>query len=353
MNLYSLLFLSLFIILTSCNGQTNSQSTATGILNAPVVKGDSVKELGKNIMLIYQDKKNNYWFGSWENGLYRYDGKTILHFTSKNALPHNRIDEIKEDHYGNIYINTSKGICKFDGQTFTTLPTIESNEWKLQPGDLWLKGDKGPYRYDGKMAYHLRLPKHLMEGKSFKVNPAHSWSPYDIYTIYKDSHGNIWFGTAVLGACRYNGKTIDWISEEDVTELHDGPSNGVRSIIEDKDGFFWFNSKYRYNVYSNKNKQTFYSREKSVGNLDGKQDGDFYEYLSIAKDNNNEIWIATYMNGVWRYNGKNIVHYPVQDGTKDISIFSIYKDNNGDLWLGTHENGAFRFNGTTFERFMK
>lgn len=353
MKLNSLLFLSLFIIWSSCNGQTNSQSTATDILNAPVDKGDPVKELGKNIMLIYQDKKNNYWFGSWENGLYRYDGKTILHFTSKNALPHNRIEEIKEDHSGNIYINTSKGICKFDGQTFTTLPTIESNEWKLQPGDLWFKGDKGPYRYDGKMAYHLKLPKHFMEGKSFEVNPAHSWSPYDIYTIYKDSHGNIWFGTAVLGACRYNGKTIDWISEEDVTELHDGPSNGVRSIIEDKDGFFWFNSMYRYNVYHNKNKQTFYSKEKSIGSLDGKQDGDFYEYLSIAKDNNNELWIATYMNGVWRFNGKNIVHYPVQDGTKDISIFSIYKDNNGDLWLGTHENGAFKFNGTTFERFKQ
>jgi len=351
MKLNALLFLSMVTALTSCKGQktSNDQVLVQSVIELPV---DTVKELGNNLMLIYQDKKNNYWFGSWEDGLYWYNGKTILHYTTKSGLPHNRIEEIKEDSAGNIYFNTSGGISKFEGQTFTTLPTIESNDWKLQPGDLWFKGNKGLYRYDGKAAHHLKLPKHKMEGRSFEVNPAHAWSPYDIYTIYKDSKGNIWFGTAVLGACRYDGRFVDWISEEDVTEFHNGPSNGVRSIIEDKDGYFWFNTMYRYNVYDiSKDKQTFYSREKSIGSLDGNNDGDLNEYLSIAKDNNNELWIATYRDGIWRYNGKNIVHYPVKDGAKDITVFSIYKDNNGELWLGTHETGVYKFNGQAFERF--
>ena len=33
-------------------------------------------------------------------------------------------------------------------------------------------------------------------------------------------------------------------------------SNGVRSIIEDKEGYFWFNSQYRYKVYDGKKKFT-------------------------------------------------------------------------------------------------
>lgn len=42
---------------------------------------------------------------------------------------------------------------------------VESNEWRLQKGDLWFymigKSDEyGPYRYDGKTLHHLRLPKH-------------------------------------------------------------------------------------------------------------------------------------------------------------------------------------------------
>jgi ligand-binding sensor domain-containing protein len=178
-------------------------------------------------------------------------------------------------------------------------------------------------------------------------------NPHAIYTIYKDREGHIWFGTAAAGACRYNGKTFDWISEEDVTELHEGPSNGVRSIIEDKDGCFWFNSAYRYCIYgrSNTANQAFYTREKSIGNLDGMPDSDFWEYLSIAKDNNQALWIATYGNGVWRYDGTGTTYFPVRAGAEDITLFSIYKDKQGDLWLGTHENGVYRFNGKTFERF--
>jgi ligand-binding sensor domain-containing protein len=63
------------------------------------------------------------------------------------------------------------------------------------------------------------------------------------------------------------------------------------------------------------------------------------------------LWIATYRNGVWEYDGTKVVHYPVKLNSGDITIFSIYKDNNGDLWLGTHENGAFKFNGQSFEQF--
>jgi ligand-binding sensor domain-containing protein len=356
-----LLFLSILTILASCNGQTTSQPTDKSVT---LVVGDTVQELGNNIMVVYQDKKNNYWFGSWENGLYHYDpsvsfktgSKTILHFTTQNGLPHNRIDDIKEDKSGNIYFNTPKGISKFDGQNFTTLPLADSDsQWKLEHNDLWFKSaryDSVLYRYNGKFLYELTLPKH----------PTYSNS-YEVYSVYEDSKGNIWFGTNPLGAFRYDGKSFDWISEEDVTELHDRGANGVRSIIEDRDGYFWFNSAYRYDVYgkSNTQKSSFYKREKSIGNLDGSPDSDFWEYMSIAKDNNGELWIATYGNGVWRYDGTRTTYYPVHadtfakasasGGSEDITVFSIYKDNNGVLWLGTHENGAYKFNGNTFERF--
>ncbi len=338
------------LLLSSCSGQVSP--AATDHPSASVIIGDTVTATGNNVMVVYQDKKNNYWFGSWEDGLYRYDGTVMLHFSKKDGLAANRVDEIKEDKSGNIYVNTPQGISKFNGHQFITLPLIERNEWKLQDHDLWFKGAKGPIRYDGNYAYHLKLPQHYLEGKSFVINPANSWTSYDIYTIYKDSKGYIWMGTAVIGACRYNGKSVDWISEEDLTELHNGPANGVRSIMEDKDGYFWFNTQYRYRVHDTNTVQPlFYNREKSIGSLDGKKGGDLNEYLSITKDNNNGLWIATYRDGVWHYDGKKVTHHLVKAGNKDITIFSIYKDNQGTLWLGTHENGAYQFNGKTFERF--
>ncbi len=137
-----LLFLSILALLTSCNGQTSDQKIKTEQFNEQFAKGDTVKEPGSSIMLVYQDEKNIYWFGSWQTGVYRYDGTTLINYTTKHGLPNNRIDEIKEDKSGNIYFvscHPNSTISKFDGHTFTTLTAIPNNDWKLQSNDLWFR----------------------------------------------------------------------------------------------------------------------------------------------------------------------------------------------------------------------
>lgn len=340
-----LLFVTVLAQLTSCNGQNAYQKSNT----AQFTKGDTVNELGSSIMVVYQDKKNVYWFGSWETGVYRYDGKTLINYTTKHGLHNNRIDDIKEDRLGNIYfagMNPNSTITKFDGKSFTQIIATPSNEWKLEAYDLWLinpyQVTQKVFRLDGNSLYELTLP-----------NPPNLPNPFDVYSIYKDQQGNIWFGTNPVGVCRFDGKSFEWITEEDVTEFRNEGANGVRSITEDINGDFWFNTENRYSVYdsitlrSNK----FYTRHKSIGSLDGNMDGNLDEYLSTVTDNKNDLWFVTYRNGVWKYDGKKVTHYPVQDNSKDITLFSIFKDNYGDLWLGTHENGAYKYNGTSFEKF--
>ena len=62
--------------------------------------------------------------------------------------------------------------------------------------------------------------------------------------------------------------------------------------------------------------------------------------------------MATYDEGVWRNNGKNLLHYPVKDGDKEVLLFSIYLDRQGMLWLGTQGAGVYWFNGEAFVRFV-
>lgn len=345
LNLLILLFC--FLRLTACVRQTTTQQYD---LN-DIVKGDTVSKLGDNIMVIYQDKKDIYWFGSWNNGIYRYDGKTLINYTVKHGLPNNRIDEIKEDLSGNIYFascHLKSTIIKFDGNTFTSLLAKSSDDWKLKASDIWFKysydNEEKVYRYDGSTLYEMKLPK-----------PPNLKNPFDVYSIYKDKKGNIWFGTNPVGVCRYDGKSFEWITEEDVTEFRNEGANGVRSITEDQNGDFWFNTEYRYSIYDSLTLKSnkLYIRHKSIGGLDGKKDSDLDEYLSTVRDDNNDLWFVTYLDGVWKYDGKKITHYSVQENSKNITLFSIYKDNYGGLWLGTHENGAYKFNGTTFEKFTK
>ena len=358
MKLNILLFLSIAAVLTSCNGQNASQITNNSFSghNSPVSINDTVTEIDKNIWIVFQDKHNNYWFGSDGQGVYRYDGKTILHFSTKDGLLNNRIRGIQEDKSGNVFITSLKGINKFDGQKFTTLPVIESNEWKLDPNDLWFYCDF-PYRYDGKSLYRLKFPKHHMEDEFYAANRNHPWSPYDVYTIYKDTKGNLWFGTSNFGICRYNGKSLSWMYEEHLTLVEGGGSFGIRSIIEDKEGNFWFcNTRYRYDIFPNDSiSQGYnfinYKKEKGIDFSETNRGSDLIYYQCIVEDNKRNLWMSTYTGGVWQYDGENMTHYPLKDGSEDIKIISIYRDNHGDLWLGTQEEGVYKFNGKTFEKF--
>lgn len=339
-----LLIISSIISLGSCNGQ------GTAIKQAETVHlGDMVNALGSSIMVVFQDKNNNYWFGSWETGVYKYNGNTLINYTTKHGLHDNRIDEIKEDEAGNLYFtsaNIHSVIAKYDGTHFSKLTAVASDYWQLNPNDLWFKysygNTKKVYRYTGTTLYELELP-----------NPPNLTMPFDVYSIYHDKKGSIWFGTNPVGVCRFNGIAFDWITEEDVTEFRDEGANGVRSITEDQKGDFWFNTEFRYSIYDSTtlSSNTFYTRHKSIGGLDGKENSNLDEYLSCVKDNNNNLWFVTYLDGVYKYDGNTIQHYDVQVNGKSISLFSIYKDNSGDLWLGSHENGAFKLNGETFEQF--
>ena len=132
MKLTTLAFFCILTILTSCNGQTTGSKTNSDFLEEQVTMGDTVTKLGDRLWYVFQDRKSNYWFGSDGEGVYHFDGKTIINFTTKDGLCNNRIRQIQEDEFGNIYFSTLEGINKFDGKKFTTLQPIKSKEWKLK-----------------------------------------------------------------------------------------------------------------------------------------------------------------------------------------------------------------------------
>jgi hypothetical protein len=64
MKFIRLFLVHLLSVLSSFHGQASASKNHYILLNEMIAKGDTVKELGSNIMVIYQDIKNTYWFGS-------------------------------------------------------------------------------------------------------------------------------------------------------------------------------------------------------------------------------------------------------------------------------------------------
>jgi ligand-binding sensor domain-containing protein len=358
--LNTILLIGMLAAVTSCNGQSSAKAeNSTG--KPAVEAGVTVSRLGDSIWQVYQDRKNNLWFGSNGQGVFRYDGKTIRNFTTKSGLCNDSIRQILEDESGNMYFSTLGGINKFDGERFTTLHPVKSNEWKLEKNDMWFymlgkRDEHGPYRWDGKNLYNLQFPQHFLHDEFYAkgINPF--FSPYEIYSIYKDRSGALWFGTSVFGACRFDGKTLKWMYERDLTIVPNGGSFGIRSVYEDRQGSFWIcNTMHRYIFDLEETARTDrlkYRKVTGIGNAQAFGGDDCIYYSASIEDNQGNIWLTTWAQGVYRYDGKNITHYPVKEGSKNVNLVSMYKDNQGSLWLGTPENGTFRFNGKAFERFM-
>lgn len=328
-------------------------------------------ELDKAIWYMFQDSKGTYWFGSRGQGLYRWkgEGNAFDLFTTDSGLPHNEIGRIQEDGSGNLYINTGNGISKFDGRTFTTLKLDESapavSEVKLGPDVLWFAaGGDAPQAlfYDGKSLRHLKIPTNA-DGDSFEARwPRAKYPrracPYDAYTIYTDTRGNVWFGTANLGALRFDGKNFAWIGESELGfDEKDNRTFGTRSIMEDKDGKFWITvTKHRFDMNptglaSQSTGGLAYISSPGLPSPKSGEDEGYTYIMSMTKDKAGDLWMATYGSGVWRYDGKELKNFPVLVNGEPITLFSIYRDREDGLWLGTHEHGVFKFNGKAFEKF--
>jgi ligand-binding sensor domain-containing protein len=334
----------------ACNGQNKSEPKQRETETTEI--GKIVSELDNQIWAVFQDQKGNFWFGSNGTGIYFYDGKELKRFTQNDGLVSNQIRGIQEDIEGNVYIETPKGVNKFDGIEFTTLEIIKSstNQWKLEPNDLWFNCNgnaNNVYRYDGKNIYELRLPKQDLENK---LNINESSNPYTVFGIDKDRDGNIWFGTVLAGAFRFDGNSFLWIGEKELSRLPDGREPGVRSILEDNDGNIWLsNFKSKYRIKSDLTKE--YEKHKAVELSEEIIRDKILYFNSGIEDTEGNLWMTTYGGVVWKYDGQELLNFEINNGKEDVLLICIYQDNNGTIWLGTNNDGVYKQTGKGFIKF--
>lgn len=323
---------------------------------APTAAGEIATELPKSVFHVFQAEDSAYWFGSDGQGAYRYDGKELVRFTTAHGLSSDRVRGIQEDRSGNLFVCDERGgVSRFDGRAFIRLDPLDSSksEWKLGSEDLWFPGgqDSGVvYRWDGTSLHRLAFPEteageaHIAAFPRSKY-PHAKYSPYDVYTVFEDSRGHIWFGTAVLGACRYDGTSFAWVGHGE------NGSFGVRSIVEDRDGKFWLsNTVSRFAEVPDAEAEADSPRYRNESGLATGAEP-YSVFMSTVRDRDGVLWMATLASGVFRYDGTSWTHFPVTHDDEPIWVYSIYRDRQDALWVGTHEHGAYKLNGGRFERF--
>lgn len=341
MNLITIILIGILTTFASCNNQNKQPTEQKPDQIANNILGKTVSSIGKNIRCIFKDSKHNYWFSTNEEGVFKYDGKSIIQFTDKDGLCSNSIWYIQESIDGIIWFKTEKNTCSFDGKQFSTPQTLNevSAISDIKASKLLID-----YYHDGKQLNKFQLPK-----TSPLTNNNNYHTPYFIYCTFKDSKGNIWFGTDSRGVCMYDGNKFTWLNDKEL-------GVAIRSIFEDKNGNIWIGNNgyglFRYDgkTITNITKQYKLENPDFLKSLKSKE-GTLARVWAITDDIQGNLWIGTIDNGIWKYDGNKFTNYTTKDGLTSNNIGTIYRDINETILIGTDGGGITKYDGKTFAPF--
>ena len=296
--------------------------------------GDSEKSLSdKFIYPILKDREGGVWIGTYYNGisyLPPYCGQ-FNGYSESSDIPYFNsriISRFCEDENGNIWIaSDDSGLSCFNPSTMQFIDfngREKLNKHNLHAlcivgKDLWI----GTYG-DGIQVLNAQT------GKIKNYNTTNGLDENSIYSIFKDSQGQIWTGS-MNGICQYDAQKQRFTLIKYLEAL-------VIEIAEDAKGNFWIATQgkglFRYSPQKNKEWEK-YGLEKGFNSLT-------VNHLCINKDN--EIWVAT-SEGLYLYNPlKDIFEYqPLKIPNECINAILEGED---CLWLTTAK-GLVKYTPTT------
>lgn len=87
-----------------------------------------------NISKIAVDGRGRIWIGTYDSGLYMYDGQSrrVRHFDEESGLPHNTVYGIAEDGDGRVWVSTLKGLSFIDAERLSVVSYTLANGYPLR-----------------------------------------------------------------------------------------------------------------------------------------------------------------------------------------------------------------------------
>jgi signal transduction histidine kinase/ligand-binding sensor domain-containing protein len=245
-----------------------------------------------------------------------------------DGLPHEMTHRVVQDRTGYLWISTSAGLVRFDGNHFQVFTSSLLNN---QESDL-------------------------------------------LYAIARGTNGNLWAAPNCGGLVEYNERTRTFLQAAPASEF---PPQPTTFLTQTRDGAFWVGYFQSVLLRWKDGQSTWFTNGLAIG-----------ETISLATDRSNQVWIAS-DSFLGKYQHGNLTRMFDSAGTKlrlgaarsgDIWVAGaevlekivdgklvlastnppwaqlggipsvVFEDSRGALWAGTKGNGLFRFLNGQFER---
>ncbi|WKN44456.1 PAS domain S-box protein [Tunicatimonas pelagia] len=277
---------------------------------------------GSVVRDIFQDREGNIWFGSYDEGMFKFRGETFTHLRTEHGLYEKSVFSIikdRRDDYWFSYI--PGGLDRYDGEKVHHYGPKEGllNDFiycsvEDSAGNLWFGSSYGLTRYDGESFYSIP-PDELPNRR--------------ILSSFRDSDNNLWFGTA-QGVVKYQNGQFASVQGKRGQQCNSAITvidqmNDQRMVFGTKEGvYLWDGTEYTLLL------EDYAAQSEYV--------------LTMALDDHQSLWFSTINGLLFRYyfsTGELLKMHEKTDVPPEI-IYTMEVAHDGSLVMGT-QRGVYRF----------
>ena len=273
----------------------------------------------------YADNEGNYWFSTYNNGLFRARPQAITPYGKAQGLGFSEIYPLLESRDGGLWIGAyGEGLFKLKDGTFTQYPARKNVEMEFysglssalyedRAGQLWVNG-----------FWRLVQRQYVRDSWASSValiQPRFVFA----WAMCEDRAGAYWLGTDG-GVFRYqNGKLTQFTTDEGLA------GNDTKVVLDDEQGGVWLGSYGGLTHYRDGKLTAYTVKDGLPGNT----------VRSLKLDSDGTLWIGTYDSGLGRFKDGRFTRYSTKDGLFDNGVFQILEDDFGWYWMSCNR-GIYR-----------
>jgi len=313
------------------------------------------------ITTLSQDTKNRLWVGTFSNGVFLIslgsdnEIKDIYNYTNKpedvSTISHNRIEDLKEDKNGGIWVATRGGLSKLNDNnklnieeyTFQKIqnPFKEDVLYFDMLSSITIDDDNNLFIGYLNGMYYLSNGSNTLENIDIITNDPSLKHNYGMNAQFIDQSGVLWL-TSSNGVYKHDLSLLKFSSyRANQDKLESSRQNQVWSILKDQEKQVWLGTSYGLNklVWSEQTKRYEYIH--IPNNAEESSEKNKYSITSMIEYDENHLLISK-RDGLFKFNKQKLffTKLPFPPNTFPNNMCWGEK---GVLWIGTNK-GIIKYN---------